>query len=81
MKKNCGEFYSGRATNDYHAAVKLLDQFTKTFCIDAEANDEALMFRCDDCPFEDHEIGTCAVKIFKNKFCPDYKDFGCMGDL
>ena len=80
MIENCGEFYSGRVTNDLHKAVELLDQFTKTFCIDAEVADD-LVFRCKDCPFEDHESGKCAVKIFKQRFCPDYKDFGSMGDL
>ena len=63
-------------------SVHLLDLFTKTFCRypnDYERFDD-LMFRCEECPFS-LAVGGCQVKIFKNKYYPDYKDFGCMGDL
>lgn len=79
--KKAGEYYSGRAKNDEREAVKILDLFTKAFCIDAEADD--LEFRCDECPFEyntEKEKGLCMVKQFKCKYVPDYKDFGSMGD-
>ena len=63
-------------------SVVLLDLFTKTFCRypnDYERFDD-LKFRCSECPFC-KENGDCWVKIFKNKYAPDYKDFGAMGDL
>lgn len=56
-------------------AVQMLDIFTKVFCIRRNGYD--LEFECHDCPFEDKDR-TCRVKVFKNKFCPDYKDFGSM---
>lgn len=68
--------------NNIRKSVHLLDLFTKTFCRyqnDYERFDD-LRFRCDDCPFQ-KKNGDCRVKIFKNKYYPDYKDFGCMGDL
>lgn len=72
-----GEFYSGRSENNEHKAVVFLDAFTKTFCIDANVKDD-LVFRCKECHFADGDM--CRVKQFKNKFDPDYKDFGSMGD-
>ena len=78
MSNNCGQYYSGRLTNDEHKAVEILDRFTKEFCIDATASED-LMFRCNECPFEDGD--KCRAKEFKNKFAPDYVDFGSMGDL
>lgn len=68
-----------KTKNDDHAAVELLDLFTKTFCIDAEVKDD-LVFRCKGCPFKMAD-GKCNVKQFKSKFWPEYKDFGSMGDL
>ena len=63
-------------------AVMLLDLFTKTFC--RYKNDYErfgdLKFRCDECPFQ-KESGECVVKSFKNKYAPNYRDFGSMGDL
>ena len=63
-------------------SVILLDLFTKVFC--RYANDyerfDDLKFRCDDCPFQ-KESGNCAMKEFKCKYAPDYRDFGSMGDL
>jgi len=72
-------FYSGRRANDEYKAVEILDQFTKAFCVDASVTDD-LAFRCSVCPFEMPD-NICLVKKFKNKFAPDYKDFGSMGDL
>ena len=63
-------------------SVVLLDLFTKTYCRysnDYERFDD-LKFRCDECPFCESD-GTCICKVFKNKYAPDYRDFGCMGDL
>lgn len=63
-------------------AVELLDLFTKTFCRyknDYERFDD-LKFRCDECPFR-AENDKCLVKSFKNKYAPDYREFGSMGDL
>lgn len=68
--------------NDVRQSVRFLDLFTKTFCRyqdDYERFDD-LKFRCDECPFQ-KKNGDCRVKIFKNKYYPDYKDFGSMGDL
>ena len=62
-------------------AVVLLDLFTKTFCRyknDYERFDD-LKFRCDECLFQE-ENGDCLVKVFKNKYAPDYRDFGSMGN-
>lgn len=57
-------------------ATQILDTFTKVFCI--RRNDYDLEFECKHgCPFEDKD-GTCRVKVFKNKYHPDYKDFGSM---
>ncbi len=60
-------------------AVEYLDAFTKTYCIDESVQDD-LVFRCKDCEFEMQD-GTCLVKVMAHKLCPDYKDFGSMGDL
>ena len=63
-------------------AVIALDRFCKIFCRyreDYERFDD-LRFRCSECPFQIGN-GACVVKVFKNKFKPDYKDFGSMGDL
>ena len=79
MIKSCGEHYSGRTENDEHKAVDILHKFTKEFCIDATVEDD-LEFRCIECPFLLKD-DVCAVKLFKCKFDPDYKNFGCMGDL
>lgn len=79
MPKSLGEFYSHRVANDDREAVRILDQFTKAFCIDAEVTDD-LAFRCKECPFVT-EKEICLVKSFRRKFAPYYKDFGAMGDL
>lgn len=63
-------------------SVILLDLFTKTFCRytnDYERFDD-LKFRCGECPFSKSN-GNCICKEFKNKYAPDYRDFGSMGDL
>jgi hypothetical protein len=63
-------------------SVVLLDLFTKTFCRyrnDYERFDD-LKFRCEECPFSKPN-GDCICKELKNKYAPDYRDFGSMGDL
>ena len=62
-------------------SVMLLDLFTKTFCryVNDYERFNDLRFRCQECPFE-NESG-CACKKFKEKYAPDYRDFGSMGDL
>lgn len=63
-------------------AVVLLDVFTKTYCRyvnDYERFDD-LKSRCEECPFRKAN-GDCLCRIFKNQYAPNYKDFGCMGDL
>ena len=65
-------------------AVVLLDLFTKTYC--RYRNDYErfgdLKFRCDECPFQLNDgKESCAAKIFKGKYAPNYRDFGSMGDL
>ena len=65
--------------NDDHNSVVLLDMFMNAFCIDKSVTDD-LKFRCHECPFQ-MDDGVCKVKVFKNKFDPNYKDFGSMGDL
>lgn len=62
-------------------SVVLLDLFTKIYC--RYPNDYGrfdLRFRCGECPFNEPN-GDCLCKIFKEQYAPDYKDFGCMGDL
>lgn len=78
IKLNYEEIDKGEIQKSVH----LLDLFTKTFCRypnDYERFDD-LKFRCGECPFR-QENGNCLCKIFKNKYAPDYKDFGSMGDL
>ena len=77
--KTGGSYYARRQENDDHKAVKILDKFTKAFCIDVSVKDD-LAFRCKECPFEMQDR-TCLVKVFKSTFDPDYKGFGSMGDL
>ena len=69
--------YSERTKNDDFYAVKILDDFTKAFCIDVEKED--LAFRCSECLFRDGKF--CKIKSFKSKFAPHFKEFGAMGDL
>ena len=63
-------------------SVEALDLFTKFFC--RYSNDYErfgdLKFRCNECPFQ-QENGKCLAKIFKNKYAPNYRNFGSMGDL
>lgn len=83
MKNECyANQYTNRCKNDFHKAVEALDVFTKAFCMDVDRMnaEEDLFFMCSECPFE-YENDDCLVKIFKKKFCPDYQNFGSMGDL
>ena len=76
------ESYEVADKNEIAKSVLLLDAFTKIFC--RYSYDYArfgdLKFRCSECPFQ-RENGDCIVKEFKNRYAPDYKDFGSMGDL
>lgn len=71
----------GKPMNDFisRQAVKHLDLFTKTYCRDKSVEDD-LIFRCNQCDFQLPD-GTCLVKTMARKLCPDYRDFGSMGDL
>ena len=60
-------------------AVEHLDWFTKLYCRDKSITDD-LAFRCKQCEFAMPD-GICLVKAMAKKLCPDYKDFGAMGDL
>ena len=61
-------------------AVTHLDRFTKLFCRDKTIIDE-LKFICDKCDFLNIDGVTCNIKVMAHKLCPDYKEFGSMGDL
>lgn len=71
--------YAFRTENDDLQAVKTLHKFMQEFCIDLSVKDD-LAFRCKECTFYCSD-GKCLIKCFKNKFAPDCKDFGAMGDL
>ena len=63
-------------------SVVLLDLFMKTYCRyqnDYERFND-LKFRCNECPFSKSD-GGCMCKDFKNKYAPDYRNFGSMCDL
>ena len=64
--------------SDEYLATMALDMFTKIYCKNNGCSD--LVFRCGECEFK-IERDKCLIKTFKCKHCPDYKDFGCMGDL
>lgn len=61
-------------------ATKYLDCFTKIYCRDKTVTDD-LVFRCSECDFLGIDAQTCLVKVMARKLCPDYKEFGAMGDL
>ena len=82
MKNECyANQYTNRCKNDFHKAVEALDVFTKALCMDVDRMnaEEDLFFMCKQCPFAENK--DCLVKKFKGQFCPDYKNFGSMGDL
>ena len=62
-----------------HKSAQALDLFTKCFCRDKEERND-LVFRCNQCEFEMSD-DTCLVKKMARALCPDYRDFGSMGDL
>lgn len=64
---------------DVKAAVMALDVFCHIWCRDYSITDD-LAFNCDRCNFKQAN-GVCLVKSFKCDKAPNYKDFGCMGDL
>lgn len=76
--RRMGQNYSGREKNDFRKAVDILHDFMNAYCINAEVDDD-LEFMCNECPFRDGE--DCRMKMFKNKYAPDYVDFSSMGDL
>lgn len=71
--------YKDIDNNKIADSVIMLDMFTKLFCryVDDYERFNDLKFRCEDCPFQ-LEDGKCLMKQFKNKFAPDYEDFGSM---
>lgn len=71
-----GQVNQGDTVNE--RAVKFLDLFAKTYCRDKSVTD-GLKFRCSVCEFEMSDK-KCLVKCMARKLCPDYKDFGSMGD-
>lgn len=71
--------------DDLNEAIKALDEFTKSWCMDlnkTEEKDEP-MFRCDECEFEKKDRGTCMIKTFVHNHPCGYNlsDFGAMGGL
>ena len=73
--------YTKGNKDDVKEAVASLDKFTKNWCINCKETKEKndLVFRCGACFFK--QDGWCLIKKFKVKYCPEYKNFGCMGDL
>lgn len=78
---NSGKLYTRGNKDDIQQAVKSLDEFTHNFCMNCAETERQndLIFRCAECPMQIDE--KCILKQFKNKFAPEYKNFGCMGDL
>ena len=62
---------------NYYTACMALDLFTKLFC---KKDTEGLEFMCKTCPMQ-LDNGYCAAKLWKSRFCGEYKEFGSMGDL
>lgn len=73
--------YTEGNKDDVKEAVASLDKFTKNWCMNCKETEETndLVFRCDECLFSQGE--ECLLKMFRKKYCPEYKNFGCMGDL
>lgn len=76
LQPNCNQVASDCISRQ---AVKHLDIFTKTYCRDKSVKDD-YVFRCDQCDFQ-LPNGICLVKKMARKLCPEYRDFGSMGDL
>ena len=66
------------AKDKEYLACHALDMFTKIFCINENADD--LEFECDGCEFVTGD-DRCLLKQFVAHRCPEYRDFGAMGDL
>ena len=68
--------------DDIDEAIHGLDIFTKNWCINCKKSNEQndLIFRCEECPFENNE--KCLIKSFayKHKGNLDLSDFGSMGE-
>ena len=73
--------YTEGNKDDVKEAVASLDKFAKNWCMNCKETEATndLVFRCDECLFSKDK--ECLVKIFRTKYCPEYKNFGCMGDL
>ena len=73
--------YTEGNKDDVKEAVASLDKFTKNWCMNCKETEEKndLVFRCGACFFKQDR--WCLIKEFKVKYCPEYKNFGCMGDL
>ena len=71
--------------DDINSAIDGLGQFCHSFCMNCEETEKTndLVFRCEECPFEDKETRKCRVKIFLNKYgTPEQIDRAtCMGSL
>ena len=57
--------------DDIIAAVSGLDQFTKNYCMNVAETEKRkdLVFRCEECEFNNEVLGTCRVKLFVNNHC------------
>lgn len=60
-------------TNDLEKAIIGLGIFRLSYCLDTQKTDEEndLVFRCEECPFEDKKTRKCSVKMFLNRFATD----------
>ena len=69
------------ASGPFKGGVIALDVFTKIFCKEqtkAGLSDYILVgTRCDECPF--FRSGGCLVRGFKEKYWPEYDNFGPFG--
>lgn len=71
-------------SDDIHAAIDGLNQFTKNWCINVKQTTESndLVFRCDECPFSAEYGGRCLINSFAYDHDGEYTssvDFGAMG--
>lgn len=82
MLDKVGGGYTFGNRDNVEQAVKCLDEFTYNWCMNCKETEKQgePVFRCDECQFAKGD-GTCLVKAFKVVHMPEYKNFGCMGDL
>ena len=71
--------------DDINSAIEGLGQFCHSFCMNCVETEKTndLVFRCEECPFEEQNTGVCYVKVFLNKYgTPEQIDKStCMGSL